>query len=739
VGEGRATITATAGGLTAEARVAVTMPKKPAGWSFRNHVQPVLAKAGCSTGPCHGALAGKNGFKLSLRGYDDERDHLAITRHALGRRIRPEDPAHSLLLLKPTGAVPHKGGVRFGTDAEAYRVLADWIASGAPGPKADDPRIERIEILPPDAVLAPGDTQPLLVRAHFSDGSARDVTPWTKFTATDAAVAGVDEAGLVTVSGPGEGAVTAWHLSMVAVARITVPFPQVAAAPAFDASPRRNFIDDLVLEKLRALNLPPSPPCDDLEFLRRAHLDTIGVLPTPDEARRFGADAAPDKRDRLIEDLLRRPEFVDYWTYRWSDVLLVSSRKLSVSGMWSYYTWLREKIASDTPWDRLARELLTATGDTMENGAANYFLLHEDPTQTSENVTVAFLGMSINCAKCHNHPMEKWTNDQYYGMASLFARVRTKASPRAGHAVVTAAPEGDVIQPLTGRPQPPRPLDGAAMPEADLRDRRAYAADWLTAPDNPWFARAVANRVWANFMGVGLVSAVDDMRETNPPSNDALLQALARHVVENRYDLKSLMRAVLQSATYQRSSRALPENAADRRFYSRFVPRRIHAEPLLDAISQVMEAPTAFQEFTNLQFARGATYPAGWRALQLPNTNIDSYFLRAFGRPDREKTCECERTAEPSIGQVLHIANGETINAKLKAPGNRIGRLLKAGTPLPAIVEEAYLAALSRPPTDEERTRVVAVLEEAGEPARREAVEDLFWSLLGSREFLFNH
>jgi hypothetical protein len=704
--------------------------EEPQHYTFRNHVQPVLAKFGCSSGACHGAAAGQNGFKLSLRGYDDLGDWRALTRGAWGRRIVPQDPSASLLLQKPTGAVPHKGGVRFTPDSLEFRVLAGWIADGAPPPKDDDARIVRVEVVPPQLTLKAGDEHQMVVKAHFTDGSVSDVTRWVKYTAANTAVATVDDAtGKVKVVGPGEGAIVAWYLSHIATTSLTSPYPNQVSPDTFDEAPRRNFIDELVLQKLRGLSLPPSPRCTDAEFLRRAFLDTVGVLPTVAETKAFAADPSPDKRDRLIESLLSRAEYVDYWTYKWSDLLLVSSKNLQPATMWSYYQWVRNQVALNTPWDRLARDLITARGSSSENGAAAFYALHDDPTEMSETVTLTFMGTSINCAKCHNHPMEKWTNDQYYAMASLFARVRSKNGDAAGETVVFHAQDGELAQPLTGKPQPPRPLEGSALPPDFTGDRREALADWLCSPNNPYFARAVANKVWANFMGVGLVEAVDDMRETNPPSNEKLLAALADYLVHQHFDLKALMRLILQSETYQRASQPVVGNEKDTRFYSHYYPRRLMAEVMLDAFSQATGAPTPFKDM-----------PPGWRALQLPDSNVESYFLESFGRAERKLTCECERTEEPSMAQVLHIANGDTVNQKLKQPDNRLDQLLAEKATDEKIVEEAYVAALCRPPTEHEKKQILAMLSTAGSDAklRREMIEDVYWSILSSREFLFN-
>jgi hypothetical protein len=816
VHDGKAVIRGRMGSDSAKAEVVVSGIAKEFDWSFRNHVQPVLAKFGCSSGACHGAAAGKNGFKLSLRGYDDEGDFIALTRNSMGRRIIPSDPGRSLLVLKPSGTIPHKGGQKFTTDSLEYKVLTEWIAAGTPGPKTNDTRIARIEILPANVTLKPGMTQQILVRAHFNDGHSEDVTRWAKYTSADQTVSTIEENGQVKVVGYGEGAVTAWYLSRLAIATVSVPYDFKTPNRTFAKAPKRNFIDALALEKLQSLNIPPSPRCTDSEFIRRAFLDTIGVLPTADETLAFlgvetglaksdadlenqralpphpgplppgeedaassvstkpnasatqktgerfslsrreragvrgngtlsnrsaqSAKKATNKRDALIESLLSRPEFVDYWTYKWSDLLLVQSKKLKTPAMWSYYSWIRNHVEANTPWDKFVREIVTAQGSTLVNGAGNFFVLHDDPRAMAETTSQAFLGMSINCAKCHNHPMEKWTNDQYYKMANLFARTRTKVGTSDGDQIVFAASHGDLVQPLTGKPQFPEPLDGKPMPIDSPEDRREHLADWLVSPENPYFTRAIVNRVWANFFGVGLVDPVDDLRKTNPASNEKLLDATAKFLVEQKFDLKALMRAILQSETYQRSSVALKENAADKRFYSHYYPRRLSAEVLLDTYSQVTDVPTEFRvDLRNENRGLGEKFPLGFRATQLPDTRVFSYFLKTFGRPDREKTCECERASEPSVAQVLHIMNGDTLGQKLADKNNRITRWLKGNTETEKIVEEAFLLSLSRLPSSVERTKMLAAIDSADAQDKRAAIEDTVWALLSSREFLFNH
>lgn len=726
--------------------LSVQADDSPVAWTFRNHVLPVLSKSGCNSGACHGALAGKGGFKLSLRGYDPAADYHAITKQVRGRRVELADPGSSLLLTKPSGAVPHKGGLRFDVDSLEYKIISEWLSAGAPGPGDQDPLVVKLEITPASAVLDDIKSEQLQVRAAYSNGKTEDVTRWAKYTSANETVATVDDFGKVNIIGYGEGAVTAWFSSRIVVARVTSPFPNTVKPETFASAERRNFIDDLVLAQLEKLRLPPSPSIDDAEFLRRAYLDTIGTLPKPDEVRAFLADTAADKRDKMIEALLSRPEFVDYWTYKWSDLLLINGQKLRPGPVKAYYDWVHKQVANNTPWDEFVRQLVTSQGSSLENGATNFFALHQDPEEMAENTSQAFMGLSIGCAKCHNHPLEKWTNNQYYGFANLFARVRAKGwggDFRGGDGVRTLYVEtkGDLIQPLTGKPQPPTPLDGTPLDIEAPTDRRIELAQWLTSPENPYFSRAITNRVWANFFNVGIIEPVDDLRVSNPASNEELLAAAARFLVDNKYDLKSLMRVILQSKTYQRSSVALAENKDEKRFYSRYYPKRLMAEVLLDAISQVTDVPTDFKEigFPGNDKAATDAYPKGTRAIQLYDSAVASYFLKAFGRNSREITCECERSDQPSMVQVLHISNGDTINQKLKQADNRLGKLIAASQTNEQIIDEGYLLALSRFPTADEKSQMLKILAESPDSNRREVLEDIIWSILSSREFLFNH
>jgi hypothetical protein len=744
VGDGEAIITATEGSTTATAIVRVTKVKEPFTWSFRNHVIPVLTKIGCNSGACHGALAGKSGFKLSLRGYAPADDHFVLTRQALGRRVNLVEPAQSLMLRKPTLAVSHGGGLKLEVGSPDYQLLADWIASGAPGPREGDVRIKRLEVFPREATLKPKDAVQVIVRAWYSDGHAEDVTRWAKFSSTEDLVAAVNESGKVQVAGYGEAAISVWYANLVASSHIASPLPNTVAPKVFASAARLNYVDALVLKKLETLHIPPSPECTDHEFIRRAYLDAAGILPTPEEVRRFLADPAPDRRTRLIDALLERSEFVDYWAYKWSDLLLVSSRKLPQPAMWAFYQYVRQSVADNKPWDQFAREILTAQGSNLRHGAANYFVLHKDVSDLTETTAVTFLGMSVTCCRCHNHPLEKWTQDQYWSLANMFSRVVLKNGDRPGEVAVLSQPAGEVLHPRRGIAMQPAPLDGRPLALDSATDRRRYFADWLTARDNPYFARALVNRVVHNFLGRGLVEAEDDLRQTNPPTNEELFAALAKDFTDHGYDVKQLIRTVMNSATYQRSSRPVPGNEKDDRFYSHYLIRRLPAEVVLDAYAQVTGVPTVFNQVlvgSSGGVAGTSAFPPGTRALQLPDALVVSPFLDAFGRPERSQTCSCERQQESSVTQALHLNNGKTLNDKLRAENSLVERWVKEKVGDEEAVRRFFLLALCREPTAAERQRFVKLMEEtARDPraTRREALEDLCWAVLTGREFLFN-
>jgi len=736
VGDGEATITATVDGRQATSRVLVSGVLDPFTWSFKNHVQTVLFRAGCNTGACHGAEAGKNGFALSLRGFDHVSDYNALTRQASGRRISPGNPEDSLVLLKATHAVPHEGGERFTEDSQAYQIILDWIRGGATPPNDADPEITSLEIFPDALTLGAEAAQQLVVRAHYDDGSYEDVTPWVKFDTTDDGVAVVDEDGRITVAGPGSTAITVFYASRVNSAEVSVPRAEPVDPEVYAQSPLHNYIDELVLEKLESLQIAPSGQAEDATFIRRAYLDAMGVLPSPEEVQAFVADTAEDKRAQLIETILLRPEFVDYWAYKWSDLLLISSRNVTrPEELHAFYRYVRESVAENKPWDQFTREIITATGNTLENGAGVYYVMHKETNVLTETTSQTFLATSVTCARCHNHPLEKWTQDEYYGMANLFARVKLKVGDAPNSTDILPASFGDILHPRLGAPMPPKPLDGEELPLDARGDRREHFADWLTAAENPYFTRAIVNRVWANFMGRGLVDPEDDLRLTNPPSNEALMAALEADMIAHGWDVRHLVRTIMNSAAYQRASTPSDPDTPDTKYYSQYIIKRLKAEVILDAYAGVTQVPTPFPG-----------YPEGTRALQLRDSEVASYFLTAFGRPERKQTCACERTEDANIAQTLHLANGETLNDKLRDDASIAARLVEEGLGDMDVVHRLFLRTLARYPAPEERAEAAAMLREAanggGEDSpesRRHAIEDLAWALMSSKEFLFNN
>ncbi len=752
VGDGAAVVTArwtTESGAESKVSVDVTVSEtqQPREIEFSSHVQAVLARAGCNMGACHGALAGKGGFRLSLRGYDSESDFYTIAREDLGRRVELNSPELSLLLLKPSGKVPHKGGVRLPVDSEGYRVLQDWIKQGAHAPKPSAAKLETLTVYPSGLELKVGDEQAIVVTAKYSDGRTDDVTQWARFSSSDESVANVDEGGIVKVIGNGQTSISVWFASRIENSQILVPFTEDIPPVTFEELKTANAIDAAVKQHLVQLNVAPSGKTTDQEFVRRVYLDTIGKLPTAEEILAFHENSDSNKRSKLIDELLERPEYVDYWAYRWSDLFMLNGAILQVDGVKSYYHWIRNHVEKNTQWDQFASQILTATGEALENGATNFYALNQDPESMTENACQAFLGLSIGCAKCHNHPLEKWTNDQYYAMANMFARVRAKGwagETRNGdaHRTVVVLDRGDLIQPNKGKPQPPAPLDAPPLDSNSPEDRRVELAQWMTSPSNPYFTRAIVNRVWHAYFGVGIVEPVDDLRASNPESNPLLMQTLTEYLIEHKYDLKSLMRLILNSETYQRSSQTRLNNAADVRFFSHYYPRRLIAEVLHDNIVQVSKIDT---EFTQIEFPGNDRrkidfYPKGTRAIQLYDSAVENSFLRTFGRNQRRIVCECERSNEPSVVQVLHINNGDTINDKLAGPDSIVGDFMKvSGDDSAALVKNAYLRCLSREPNAREQQQMVDLIASADESQKRQAIEDLFWSLMSSREFLFQH
>ncbi|HLJ56265.1 MAG TPA: DUF1549 domain-containing protein [Chthonomonadaceae bacterium] len=798
--DGATTVLASYQGRTAKTPVVVRGFAKPVPPRFTVDVLPVLTKAGCNMGACHGAGAGKGGFKLSLLGYDPDADFETITRGAGARRVSPAQPENSLLLRKPTFTVAHKGGQRFRVGSPEWRLIRDWIAAGMPGPSPKDPKVVSLAPVPASRTLPPGRTQRVTVWARYSDGTRRDATGQTVFTASDESVATVDPNGEAKGAGAGEGAIILRYQGLVAISSMTSPFAARISRPA-TAYAKASLIDRNVGMKLDSLGLPQSAGCTDADFLRRAYLDVIGLLPTPKEAREYFASRDPQKRVKLVDALLARPEYVDYWTLRWADILRCSRASLGDKGMEALYNWIREAVAENRPWNQFAQELLLAQGSTFSNGATNYYRTATNPNTLAETTSQVFLGVRIECAKCHNHPYERWTQNQYYQMAAFFARISSKTGERKDEPVVILASRGEVRHPKSGKEVAPCALDSAPLPAGYEGDRRAALAAWLTAPTNPFFAHEIVNRVWKHFLGRGLVEPVDDLRATNPASNPALFDALADEFVRNGYDLKRLMRSILLSQTYQRSPLPLKANERDTKYYSHYAFKRIDAEPLMDAISAATGVPDKFEG-----------YPAGLRATQLPDTGVGSYFLDLFGRPARTVSCECERSSDPNLGQILHLMNDSAINNRIASKSGRVATLVASTRDNRQVVDELYLAAYSRYPTAAERKQatdaMTAAVSEAealqqartlpfvgpvqpkppivdakaqkptdpkaaaGDPkqprpapakpasdpspkpntadakpaepvtpamAREQAAEDILWALLNSKEFVFNH
>ncbi len=710
--------------------------------SFLNDVMPLFTRLGCNQGSCHGKGTGQNGFRLSLRGYAPELDYSYLTREFHGRRICFTTPEDSLLLRKPAGQAAHEGGKLFGTDSREYQVLLDWIKAGAPGPQKTDPEICRLDVSPAQRTLRPDQEQQLLVRAEYSDGTTRDVTWMSKFDSNDAGMASVDAWGKVHVNRFGETSLRISFQGLVAVALVTAPYEQPVDEARYKT--RSNFIDEHVFNKLAALRIEPSDLCSDAEFLRRAFLDTVGILPTPDEVRTFLADARADKRDRLIDTLLDRPEFVDYWALQLGD--LFQNRKerdhdvRGTKGVRSFHDWIRKQVAANRPWDELARDVLTAKGTTTDNPAVGYYVVtvgEHGEAQRSEVVASAaqaFLGTRIGCAQCHNHPLEKYTQDDYYHFAGFFSLIKLdRKEPKSGPTTLMIAgpdrkpnkgPVG-VVQPRTGQFLTARPLDRAAMNIQPEDDPRVQLAAWMTDPKNECFSGAMVNRLWQHFLGVGLVEPVDDLRASNPPTNPELWAALNKEFVGHQFDLKHLMRTILNSWTYQLASTTRPANKLDARFYSHYYARRLPAEVLLDALSLSTGVPDEFPG-----------YPVGVRAGQLPDPTLKSYFLTLFGRSERVTACACERNGDVTMPQLLHLQNGDSVINKIKSGDGRLTKLLKDNKSEAEVVDELYLATLSRPPSDEVRKLVHEQI--AGGADKAEVYRDLFWALLNSKEFSFN-
>jgi hypothetical protein len=710
------------GKLSVPVTVAGTKEARP--FNFENDIVPLMSKFACNSGGCHGKAEGQNGFKLSVFGFDPQADYDALTKEGRGRRVSVAFPLNSLLLTKPSGLAPHGGGIRIAPTSREFETLRAWIAAGLPMGNADDPKVVSIELTPRERVLDMRSKQRLRAVARYSDGHTADVTQLAKFQSNNDGLASVDETGLVTVDDvPGQVAIMASYMGAVDVFRAIVP--RAEKIDRYPEVPEKNFIDRFVHDKLHKLNIVPSEPADDAEFLRRVTIDLTGTLPTADEARRFLSDKRPDARTRLVDELLERPEFAEYWALRWADLLRVERQALGHKGAYAYYDWIRQSVATNKPLDQFAREIITAEGPLSEAPPANLYKAVQKPGELANTISQVFLGVRIACAECHHHPADRWSQTDYYGMQAFFTQVNRKPSARGE--IVFANGDPQTKHPRTGEVVVAHGL-GEAMPESlPADDRRPILAAWLASPENPWFARHMANRVWAHFMGRGIVEPVDDVRATNPPSNPELLDALAAHLVESKFDLRALIRMITASAAYQRSSRPNPTNERDEQNYSRALFKRMDAEVLFDAVCQTTGIGEKFPGV-----------PSGYRAIQLWDSKVGHYFLRLFGRPVRSTACECERNVEPSVAQVLHILNSPEIHTKLAHEGGQVGRMVAKLPDSNQLVEELYLTFYSRFPSADEQRVAVDYLKSAG-AERRRATEDLAWSMLNSLEFMFNH
>lgn len=692
---------------------------------FANDIVPIFSRFGCNTSGCHGKAEGQNGFKLSVFGFDPAADYVALTQESRGRRVLPTIPDKSLLLLKASGGMPHGGGVRILRGTDEYRVLREWIASGMPIGRDDAPRVTAVRVVPSEQVMAFRSRQQMQVIAEYSDGHQVDVTRHARFQSNQEAVATVDVDGEVVIQAvAGDAAVMAAYQDCNAIFTVLVPRPDV---PAERGSPALNELDHLVDAKLQKLNIVPSPLCDDATYLRRIYLDLIGRLPTPAESRAFAAATHPEKRRLVVTELFQRPEYADYWALKWADWLRVDRQSLGHSGAYSYYKWIRDSFAANKRMDQFARELIEANGLVSDHPAAQFYRVARDPGDAAAMLSQSLLGVRIECAKCHHHPFDRWSQDDYYGMQAFFAPLAFKPSSRGD--ILLPTKTDATKHPRTGASIFAHPL-GTPMPDANpAGDRRQVLSNWVVEVGNPYFARNIANRVWAHLLGRGIVEPVDDMRSTNPPTNPALLDALAQRLVKSGFDLRELIQVIVASRTYQASTIVNPTNASDEQNYSRALLRRLDAEVLLDAICDATGVPEKF-----------AGVPAGVRAVQLWDSQVTSYFLTTTGRPSRTTVCECERVSSPTVAQVLHTLNSPNLEAKLNHDGGRIVQLVAAyPNDDEQLIKEIYLAFFSRLPTAEELTAARQHFVEAGRAKRQLAAEDLAWSMLNSLEFAFNH
>ncbi|MDA1052322.1 MAG: DUF1549 domain-containing protein [Planctomycetota bacterium] len=692
---------------------------------FIRDVAPALTKAGCNGGKCHGSFQGRGGFRLSLLGFDSALDFDALVKQGRGRRISLAAASQSLMLQKPLGVVPHLGGKRFDEQDATYQVLLQWLTEGAKPPSDSQLAVERIELISSQLVLQLGSAAKLRVTARWSDGIERDITDWASYESREGTCAEISPTGNVLAMASGRTSITVTYLGQVAAATVTVPYGP--ATEFVDFQPN-NFIDELVSNEWRKLGLTPAPIADDHEFIRRVYLDIIGTLPTRQEIVDFATSRKPDKRSKLIDDLLERPEYVDYWATKWADLLRVHRRYVGDKGLWTFWNWVRQAVRENWPADRITRELLTSRGSLFTNGATAFYYVDAKPEELAETTSQLFLGVRLQCARCHHHPYEVWSQEDYYGLASVFTRMELKDNGdggRYGGAKLlrpTTKPSRDRRIGMTIEPM----ALGHEFDTASTSDVRELLADWITADGNPFFARNFVNRYWSYFMGRGLAEPVDDLRATNPPSHPDLLDALTDEFVAGGKDFKQLIRTICNSRVYQRAGDPAPREDREGMFYTHHPFRRISAAVLLDAVNQ---ATGADEDFAGL--------PKGTRAISLPDPAIPSYFLDAFGRSVRNSPCECATSEAPDLSQALHMINSDVVSGKIRAAGGRIEKLTKDEVSVADAVDDLYYVAFGRPPTVEERELASSLISPPTQP--REGLQDLLWALLNSTEFVFNH
>ena len=726
--DGDTVLVVTYGGHRVELPVSVQSSAKEPPLSFRLDVMPVFARAGCNMGSCHGAARGKDGFRLSLFGFDPAGDYYRLTREMPGRRINLANPEGSLVVQKAVGAVAHTGGKRFEKDSDLAERLIQWIAAGAKDDSnagKDIPKLQAVDLYPPTTLLEGEQaTQQMVAVARFSDGTDRDVTDLVWYGSNNDSSVGITSSGNAASGQRGEAFVMARYDTItVGVPVVVIPKNLTFEYPKQDGN---TWIDELVDTKLKSLRIAPSNVCDDETFLRRVTIDLVGLLPTQEERDAFLAEKSSQKRSEYIEYLLDRKEFVDLWVMKWAEILQIRSINNIVDkkGALLYHQWLDRRIASNQPVDQMVRDLVTASGGTFENPPTNYYQAERNTLKLTENVAQAFLGMRIQCAQCHNHPFDRWTMDDYYGFAAFFAQIGRKRADDPRETIIYNSGGGGMKHPVSGQTVAPKYLGGGEA-EVTNRDRREAVADWLVSPENPFFAKRIANLVWTHFLGRGIVHEPDDFRVSNPPVNGPLLDALANHLVKSKWDFRELVREIVNSKTYQRACDTNDTNVLDNSNFSHSAVRRIRAEVLLDILAQVTETKNKFPGL-----------PEGARAVQVADGRTSTYFLTTFGRATREEVCSCAVSMDPSLSQALHLLNGDVGNQRIQQ-GGVINRWIKEGRPDTEIIDELFVRCYGRFPQERERVETLAAVQAGAE--RKQALEDVFWALLNSPEFIFNH